>query len=120
MTIRVALHRVCDRCMRVFESRQMQYGEDVPVYERKAVLLTVGGTELVNLTDLCTECASVVEGLIQRLKMEPSDKKKRKDKEKPADPAKEETPPPEVVETVDRVPEVPSGAPEAAKDDLPF
>lgn len=105
MTIKVAVHRVCDRCQQPFDATSLKYGEDLPKFELKSIAACVhegpkgGGTDkiLFSYEDLCSDCERVVDGYIRRIRMEePDEVKPRKSKkgEKPPEVAVEGDKPP--------------------------
>lgn len=74
MAIKVAVHRVCDRCQQDFEGQTLKYSDGLPKFITKSTACAV--TELEKVTvlflfeDLCPECDRVVDGLIRRIRME--------------------------------------------------
>lgn len=95
MTIKVAVHRVCDRCQHPFDTSSLKYGEDLPKFETKQIACTYHGPEgkgedkiLFLYNDLCTDCDRIVDGYIKRIRMEEADEvkpKKPKKGEKPVE-----------------------------------
>jgi len=88
MTIKVAVHRVCDRCQQPFDATSLNYGEELPKFPKKriaAVLYdkdTGTDTVLFGYDDLCQECDRIVDGYIKRIRMEAADEAKPKQKTK--------------------------------------
>lgn len=95
MTIKVAVHRVCDRCQHPFDTSSLKYGEDLPKFETKQIACTYHGPEgkgedkiLFLYSDLCADCDRIVDGYIKRIRMEEADEvkpKKPKKSERAAD-----------------------------------
>lgn len=86
MTIKVAVHRVCDRCQHPFDESSLKYGEDLPKFKARSIAAAVhegpkgGGTDKVLFVfdDLCPDCDRIVEGYIKRIRMEDADEVKPK------------------------------------------
>ncbi len=81
MAIRITSHQICDRCLKPFSQKYLEYGQDQPKYARKAIKLLDGDRIVLNYQDLCESCDSVVEGLIRKLKLESEPKKSKSDSE---------------------------------------
>lgn len=89
MTIRLAIHKLCDRCLRPFEDSSVkleEMGGSLPKISRKtlrAFSITEGpdgsavDTELFAFQDICPRCEEVVMGYIQRIKLESQDEEER-------------------------------------------
>ena len=90
MAIKVAVHRVCDRCQSPFDATSLKYGEELPRFEPKSIAACVhegpkgGGTDIVLFCydDLCPDCDRVVDGYIRRIRMEEADEVKPKKSKK--------------------------------------
>jgi hypothetical protein len=96
MTVKVAVHRVCDRCQHPFDESLVPYGNDLPKFPKRriaAVLYdkdTGNDTVLFGYDDLCPDCERVVDGYIKRIRLDepteetpPKKKSGRKSSEKP-------------------------------------
>lgn len=81
MAIRIALHCVCDRCQKPFEEQNIEYGQELPKYERKEMKLTLGDHVVLSFHDLCPDCRNVVDGFIKRIRLDPEPRKPKKDKD---------------------------------------
>lgn len=102
MAIRLAVHRVCDRCIKPFDEQHIEYGDETPKYDRKQMKVTIEDHVVLKFDDLCPDCEGVVEGLVQRLRMEPDKRRSRKEKDKDAANATETPASPDL-------PDVPAG-----------
>ena len=97
MTIRVAVHRTCDRCAHPFDESSVKYGDALPVFEKKrlrcAVYTDANEQPLFDFNDLCPDCDRVVEGYIKKIRLdseEGSPKKNKKSKAEKSEPKPEE------------------------------
>lgn len=88
MAIRIAMNVICDRCIKPYEQKNLEYGEDVPEVLREKLVLRresepdpktgeVKEVVLFEYNDLCPSCRKVVDKAIQKLKMEPQPPKKK-------------------------------------------
>ena len=90
MAIRIAMNVICDRCLKPYEQKNLEYGESVPEVKRqKLIVLREGDPDpktgevpqevLLSYQDLCPQCEGVVEKAISRIKMDaPTTTKKKK------------------------------------------
>lgn len=129
MAIRIAMNVVCDRCMKPYQQRTLEYGEKVPEVKRDNLVVLresepdeageVKQDILFTCKDLCPSCQKVVDKAIQRLKMEPAPKKKKKKRNgvrttvKPEETAPEAEAAPEAAKEEAAEPELP---PETSED----
>jgi hypothetical protein len=92
--------------MKPFDEQHIDYGSDTPQYDRKQMKLVSGDHVVLKFDDLCPDCEGVVEGLVQRLRMEPDKRRVRKDKDKDKDAieAKEVAEPSPAAPVVEAVP----------------
>lgn len=117
MAIRIAMNVICDRCLKPYEQKNLEYGEAVPEVERKKLIILREGEPdpktgevpqeiVLSYQDLCPQCEGVVDKAVSRIKMDapatPPAKKKRGGVKTSV---KEEDPPPEVIE--EKAPEEP-------------
>ncbi len=92
MAIRVAVNRVCDRCMRPFDIQNVEYGTAVPSFERTPMKLVRGDHVVFEYSDLCTDCTTAVDNYldkIDKVRLDSEKRKKRGEKEKDRDKDKE-------------------------------
>jgi hypothetical protein len=111
MAIRVAVHRVCDRCLHPFDESTVKYGDALPVFSKRVIVCMVGTSAPSDISglnaetemqfrfeDLCPDCDRIVEGYIRKIRMDSEeetpkrkskkDKSESKSEEKPAEEAK--------------------------------
>jgi len=127
MTVRIAMNVVCDRCLKPFVGRNLEYGEEVPKIEREQLVLRrakinkktgeIQEKVVFDYEDLCKQCKSVVAKAIDRIKMTPAKKKpKTTAKKEPAStPPSEEKPPEPEPEPEPEKPAEPEPEPEPEK-----
>jgi hypothetical protein len=89
MAIKVAVHRVCDRCQHPFDTSSLKYGEELPKFKSTRVACTFTGPKGENADkilfcyeDLCGDCDRIVDGYIKRIRMEEPDEAKPKKSKK--------------------------------------
>lgn len=78
MAIKVAVHRVCDRCQQPFDESSLKYGDELPKFQTKSLAAALHdgpkgtGTSkvLFSFEDLCPDCDRVVDGYIRKIRME--------------------------------------------------
>jgi hypothetical protein len=76
MAIRVAVHRVCDRCQHPFDESLVKYGTELPKFPKKSIAAVLHeedknlDTVLFQYEDLCQDCERVVDGYIKRIRMD--------------------------------------------------
>jgi hypothetical protein len=95
MAIKVAVHRICDRCAHPFDEATVKYGAELPKFHSKhiaAVLREVDASDpketvLFLFEDLCPDCDRVVEGYIKKIRLDEEEvpKKKSKKGDKPVE-----------------------------------
>jgi len=129
MAIKVAVHRVCDRCQHPFDESLVRYGDALPKFAKKRIAAVLydkdNGTDTVlfGYDDLCPDCERVVDGLIQRIRLEEEEpakpKRTRKTSEKTPEVAAPEAPAREARFEPVEVPGLPPTAVEAKPEELP-
>jgi len=81
MAIKVAVHRVCDRCLHPFDESLVKYGAELPKFPEKIIQATsvegdkekgTSTTILFHYEDLCSDCERVVDGYIKRIRLDDS------------------------------------------------
>lgn len=106
MAIRIAMNVICDRCLKPYEQKTLEYGEAVPEVARKKLIVMHEGYPdskgeikqdvIVTYEDLCPQCEGVVEKAISKIKMDaaptPATPKKRKKRNGVTTSVKEEPP----------------------------
>ena len=81
MAIRIVMNIVCDRCMKPFEGKSIEYGDSVPEVERTKLTLVKSALDpktgetveevLFSVKDLCPSCKGVVDKAVETIKMSP-------------------------------------------------
>jgi hypothetical protein len=88
LTIKVAVHRICDRCAHPFSESNCNYGDPLPSFDEWSIAAVSHAgakdsgkdTVLFHFEDLCPDCDRVVEGYIKKIRLdaeEPPRKKKK-------------------------------------------
>jgi hypothetical protein len=75
VAISVITHQICDRCHKPYAEEEHEYGKPTPEYARKSYVLSHGDVAVLTFEDLCAKCDEVVQGLIARMKLDPTAKK---------------------------------------------
>lgn len=91
MTVRTNAVQTCDRCMKPFNEKHLKAGQEVPTFRQKGLIVTTtSGTNkdeepklnvLFTFDDICPDCQSAVENLLDKVRL---DTKPKKNKRAPA------------------------------------
>lgn len=70
MSVHIAFHKTCDRCLRPFDHQGLSYEGGLPTRDPRGLVLTDGGKQVFSYDDLCPKCDGVVKNLIKKLTLD--------------------------------------------------